>query len=44
MASALPPRWTLFSQPQLLAGEDAADHDQLLARVCAVVKRADLML
>jgi hypothetical protein len=43
MASALPPRWTLFSQPQLLAGEDAADYDQLLARVCAVVKPVDII-
>jgi hypothetical protein len=42
IASALPPRWTLFGQPQLLVGEDAADYDQLLARVCAVVKPVDI--
>jgi hypothetical protein len=43
VASALPPRWTLFGQPQLLAGEDAAAYDQLLARICAVVKPIDIV-
>jgi hypothetical protein len=43
VASALPPRWTLFGQPQLLAGEDAAAYDQLLARICAVVKPIDII-
>jgi hypothetical protein len=43
MASALDPRWTLFGQPLLLAGEDAAAYDQLLARICAVVKPVDII-
>jgi hypothetical protein len=43
VASALPPRWALFGQPQSLAGEDAAAYDQLLARICAVVKPIDII-
>jgi hypothetical protein len=41
--SAPAPRWTLFGQPQLLVGEDAAAYDQLLARICAVMKPVDII-
>jgi hypothetical protein len=41
--TSIPPRLTLFGQPQLLPGEDAADYDELLARVCAVVKPVDII-
>jgi hypothetical protein len=34
---------TLFGQPQLLEGEDAAAYDQLLARICAAVKPVDIV-
>jgi hypothetical protein len=40
---ATTPRWTLFGQPQLLEGEDAAAYDQLLARICAAVQPADII-
>jgi hypothetical protein len=33
----------LFGEPQLLAGEDAAAYDQLLARICAAVKPVDII-
>jgi hypothetical protein len=36
-------RLTLFGQPQLLEGEDAAAYDQLLARICAAVKPVDII-
>jgi hypothetical protein len=34
---------TLFGQPQLLEGEDAAAYDELLTRICAAVKPADVI-
>jgi hypothetical protein len=40
---SIPPRLTLFGQPQLLEGEDAAAYDQLLARIRAVVKPIDII-
>jgi hypothetical protein len=40
--TSIPPRLTLFGQPQLLEGEDAAAYNQLLARICAVVKPIDI--
>jgi hypothetical protein len=43
MTSAPAPRLTLFGQPQLLEGEDAAAYDQLLARICAAVKPVDII-
>jgi hypothetical protein len=43
LASATASRWTPFGQPQLLEGEDAAAYDQLLARICAVVKPVDII-
>jgi len=43
MTSASAPRWTLFGQPQLLEGEDAAAYDQLLVRICAAVKPVDII-
>jgi hypothetical protein len=36
-------RWTLFDQPQLLAGEDAATYHELLAHVRAAVKPVDII-
>jgi len=33
VTSAAAPRWTLFGQPPLLDGEDAAAYDALLARI-----------
>jgi hypothetical protein len=42
MTSAAVPL-TLFGQPQLLEGEDAAAYDELLARVCAAVKPVDII-
>jgi hypothetical protein len=42
-APALPSRWTLFGQPQLLPGEDAAAYDQLLARIRAAVNPIDVI-
>jgi hypothetical protein len=33
----------LFGEPQLLAGEDAAAYDRLLARICAAVKPVDII-
>jgi hypothetical protein len=41
--TSIPPRLTLFGQPQLLEGEDAAAYDQLLARIRAVVKPIDII-
>jgi hypothetical protein len=43
MASALASGWTLFGQPHLLEGEDAAAYDQLRARVYAAVKPVDII-
>ena len=42
-ASALPSRWTLFGQPQLLPGEDAVAYDELLARIRAAVNPIDVI-
>ena len=36
-------RFALFGPPPLLEGEDAAAYDQLLARICEVVKPADVI-
>src|SRR5215510_2046005 len=36
-------RLAVFGPPLLLEGEDAAAYDQLLARVCAAVKPADII-
>ena len=36
-------RLALFGPPPLLEGEDAAAYDQLLARICAVVKPVDVI-
>jgi hypothetical protein len=36
-------RLMLFGQPQLLAGEDAAAYDQLLARLRAAVNPVDII-
>ena len=36
-------RLALFGPPPLLEGEDAAAYDQLLARICAVVKPVDII-
>jgi hypothetical protein len=41
--SALPPRYALFGQPHLLAGEDAAAYDQLVERMFATVKPVDFL-
>jgi hypothetical protein len=38
-----PAQLALFGPPQLLAGEDAAAYDQLVARVCAVVNPLDFI-
>jgi hypothetical protein len=43
VTSARAPRWTLFGQPPLLDGEDAAAYDELLARFCAAVKPVDII-
>jgi hypothetical protein len=43
VTSAPARRWTLFGQPQLLEGEDAAAYDELLARICAAVKPLDII-
>jgi hypothetical protein len=36
-------KWTLFDQPDLLEGEDAAAYQELLARVRAAVKPVDII-
>src|SRR5215469_14492953 len=36
-------RLTVFGPPLLLEGEDAAAYDELLARICAAVKPADII-
>ena len=36
-------RRSLFGPPPVLAGEDAAAYDELLGRVCAAVKPADVI-
>ena len=36
-------RFRLFGQPQVLEGEDAAAYEELLARICAAVKPADIV-
>jgi hypothetical protein len=36
-------RFALFGPPPLIAGEDAAAYDQLLARVCSAVKPVDII-
>ena len=43
VTSAPAPRWTLFGQPPLLDGEDAAAYDELLARIHAAVKPGDII-
>ena len=37
------PEPSLFCPPQLIAGEDRGAYDELLARVCATVKPADII-
>jgi hypothetical protein len=39
----LTPRLALFGPPLLLQGEDAAVYDELLGRICAAVKPADVI-
>jgi hypothetical protein len=41
--TSVPPRLRLFGQPPILAGEDAAAYDELVARICAAVKLADIL-
>src|SRR5262249_43194970 len=36
-------RLALFGPPLLLEGEDASAYDELLARICAAVKPADII-
>jgi hypothetical protein len=36
-------RFRLFGQPQILEGEDAAAYEELLGRICAAVKPADII-
>jgi hypothetical protein len=43
VTSASAPRWTLFGQPPLLDGEDAAAYDALLARISAAVKPVNII-
>jgi predicted Zn-dependent protease with MMP-like domain len=43
MTSAPAPPFRLFGQPQVLEGEDTAAYDELLARICAAVKPADII-
>jgi hypothetical protein len=43
VTSAPAPRWTLFGQPGLLDGEDAAAYDELLARIHDAVKPGDII-
>jgi hypothetical protein len=43
LAAAPTQRLALFGSPLLLAGEDAAAYDELLARVCAAVKPLDVI-
>jgi hypothetical protein len=43
VTSAPAPRWTLFGQPLLLDGEDAAAYDELHARIYAAVKPVDVI-
>jgi hypothetical protein len=38
VASALAPRWRLFGEPHVLAGEDRAAYDELIARMRADIK------
>src|SRR5262249_27305076 len=42
-APSVPQLLTVFGPPLLLGGEDAAAHDQLLARICAAVKPVDII-
>jgi hypothetical protein len=42
MTSVPTPRLRLFGQPQILAGEDAAAYDELVARFCAAIKPDDI--
>src|SRR5215831_18076945 len=42
-APSVPQRLTVFGPPLLLAGEDAAAYDELLARMCAAVKPVDVI-
>src|SRR5947209_6675360 len=37
------PRLALFGPPPLIAGEDPATYDELLARICAAVKPVDII-
>jgi hypothetical protein len=43
MTSATAPRSRLFNPPPILEGEDAAAYDELVARICAVVKPVDII-
>ena len=47
IAASSVPGWTqrfvLFGRPLLIEGEDAAAYDQLLARICSVVKPLDII-
>ncbi len=43
LASPSPPRLSLFGEPQLLEGEDAAAYHSLLARLYATVKPVDVI-
>jgi hypothetical protein len=36
-------RFRLFGQPQVLEGEDVAAYEELLARICAAIKPADII-
>jgi hypothetical protein len=42
-APSVPQRLTVFGPPLLLAGEDAAAYDELLARMCAAEKPVDVI-
>jgi hypothetical protein len=41
VASAPAPQWRLFGQPNVLEGEDAAAHEELLTRICAAIRPLD---
>ena len=41
LSSSPASRWRLFGEPNILEGEDSAAYDELLARICAVVKPVD---
>jgi hypothetical protein len=43
VTSAPTRRWTLFGQPQLLEGEEAAAYHELCARIRVAVKPVDII-